>query len=273
MREGDIAFACAVTDLEHWGYTDADFRRLMRLEPQGCLVAEGGGERVGLATVTTYGEVAWIGAVIVSPAARGSGVGDALLKRALDLCDSRGVTSARLNSYLNVVEFYRRLGFRGETENARCSGSGMGGFSGGRARPVEELGSIEAFDTRFFGAYRGTLLRDLQHDPTATLLMVEREGRPLGYIAFTAAGDECEIGPWIVEPGEPVAAATLLEEAVAASGARSFSLTCPLANAAAAEALAAQGFEERFRTLRMTRGRPVREDLRGIWALGGLEKG
>ena len=33
------------------------------------------------------------------------------------------------------------------------------------------------------------------------------------------------------------------------------------------------GFREAFRTVRMTRGDPAAEDPRGLWALGGLEKG
>jgi len=35
----------------------------------------------------------------------------------------------------------------------------------------------------------------------------------------------------------------------------------------------AAGFREAFRTVRMTRGDPAAEDPRGLWALGGLEKG
>jgi len=43
--------------------------------------------------------------------------------------------------------------------------------------------------------------------------------------------------------------------------------------APAVEAVEAAGFREAFRTVRMTRGDPAAEDPRGLWALGGLEKG
>ena len=54
MREADIPFAIRITDTEHWGYTEADFRRLIHLEPEGCLIAESDGSPVGVLTAATF---------------------------------------------------------------------------------------------------------------------------------------------------------------------------------------------------------------------------
>jgi len=273
MHRGDIPDALALTATEHWGYTAEDFERLRALEPEGCLLLEYDRRTLAIATATTYGPVAWMGAVVVHPEWRGKGAGRQLLEGMLAFCDSRGIRSARLNSYPSVVPFYEKLGFRRETENARYTASGVLGFSGGRARRAEDLGALADFDARFFGASRRKLLDRLATEPGGFVLAVERGDRVLGYVAGTVSAGGCEIGPWVVEPGEPVAAATLLEEALGLEGVTSAGLTVPLVNHPAVEAVEAAGFREAFRTVRMTRGDPAAEDPRGLWALGGLEKG
>src|SRR5213596_2637540 len=50
IEELDIAAAIALTDLEAWGYTTADFRRLLDLSPEGCFAAELRGRVVGVLT-------------------------------------------------------------------------------------------------------------------------------------------------------------------------------------------------------------------------------
>ena len=79
-----IDAAIRLTDLEDWGYTPSDFRRLLELSPGGCFAAELAGEVVGVLTTTTYDELAFLGAVIVRPELRGRGVGKQMMEAALD---------------------------------------------------------------------------------------------------------------------------------------------------------------------------------------------
>ena len=64
LDEHDIGAAIALTDLENWGYTRADFVRLLTLSPEGCFVVEAKGCIVGVLTTTTYDGLAFLGAVI-----------------------------------------------------------------------------------------------------------------------------------------------------------------------------------------------------------------
>src|SRR5256885_10154299 len=75
LEERDIDAAIALTDLEAWGYTREDFRRLLALSPNGCFAAERDGRVVGGLTTTTYDCLAFPGAVLVAPGVRGEGVG------------------------------------------------------------------------------------------------------------------------------------------------------------------------------------------------------
>ena len=50
LGKQDIDSAIALTDLEGWGYTPEDFRRLLDLSPDGCFGAEREGAEIGRAS-------------------------------------------------------------------------------------------------------------------------------------------------------------------------------------------------------------------------------
>src|SRR2546425_5345434 len=194
LEERDIDAAIALTDLEGWGYTRADFQRLLALSPDGCLAAELHGRVVGVLTTTTYDALAFLGAVIVSPELRGKGVGKQMMEAALDHLRRRGVRTVRLNAYLNAVRFYERLGFHGEYEVIRWHGRATG-RNASNVRPIQkaDIESLIQLDTVYFGANRRTLLARLAKEFPETFLVGEGAGHLKGFIVGSASGDSCEI--------------------------------------------------------------------------------
>jgi GNAT superfamily N-acetyltransferase len=101
-----------------------DMERLRRLidDPAATLlVAKDGDEIVGTTTVLCYTTPFWIKArldeVVVDQAARGKGVGEALVKASLDLARSKGVQVVELQSGRGpnraaAHRLYERLGFK-----------------------------------------------------------------------------------------------------------------------------------------------------------------
>lgn len=275
FTERDIDRAIALTDLEGWGYTRADFLRLLALNPEGCFVAEDGDHVVGLLSTTAYGRLAYLGAVIVQPDRRGQGIGDAMMRAALDHLDGRGIETVRLNAYLNVVPFYERLGFRGEYENIRWTGPPINSVPY-TARPVgrEDLPRVIPFDRIFFGADREELLRRLAKEFPRTFLLVERQGRVAGFIVGNTSSPACEIGPWVVNPNREGAGPDLFHGLIRVANARTVSFTAPAPNRRVQGLARRLGYREVFRTLRMVRGRDAHHGrAEGVWALAGLEKG
>ncbi len=271
MRRADIPAATALTDLENWGCTPAIFSRLMRLDPGGCLKAVAGGETVGITTATSYGEVGWIGNVIVSPERRGDGIGRELVEHAIDYLENAGAETIRLNSYLHVTTLYESLGFKGEFENVRLHGV-MG--SGGRVPPPSlPLDDVVSFDTRYFGADRGRLLATLMEEHPRTFLSMRSEG-VAGYLVGQVEEGSCEIAPWVVDPRHPEIARRLWRSLVTLIGRVKVALTAPTICKQAAEIARWAGLEEGSRTLRMYRGKRAHGgNPAGTIALGGLEKG
>ncbi|MDZ4088682.1 MAG: GNAT family N-acetyltransferase [Tabrizicola sp.] len=76
------------------------------------LLAWDGDTPVGTARLLLKGNLGKIGRVCVLPRARGTGLGAALIRAALDvLRDQPGVTEAYLGSQSHATGFYEKLGF------------------------------------------------------------------------------------------------------------------------------------------------------------------
>lgn len=87
------------------------------------LLALDGAEPVGTARLLVKGAVGKIGRVCVLPVARGTGLGAALIRSALDvLRDQPGVTEAYLGSQSHATGFYEKLGFAVEGEEFMDAG-------------------------------------------------------------------------------------------------------------------------------------------------------
>lgn len=275
LREQDIDLAIALTDLENWGYSAADFRRLLALSPDGCFAAEADGRVVGVLTTTTYNGLAFLGAVIVSPDLRGKGIGKRMMEAALEHLRTTGVRTVRLNAYLTAVRFYEALGFHGEYELIRWHGAASEGrFRGVRPVRVEDLDRLAWMDSMYFGASRRSLLERLADELPTTFLVAERGGKLRGFIVGSPDADACEIGPWTVEPGLGAVVRDLFHGLIAAVGTSEIALSGPSANEPLLEFVREARFAEVFRSLRMWWGsEEFHGTPAGIWAVGGLEKG
>jgi len=276
LEERDVPAAIALTDLEAWGYTTADFQRLLDLSPEGCLAAEFRGRVVGVLTTTTYGPLAFLGAVIVSPDLRGKGVGQQMMEAALRHLQETGVRTVRLYAYLNAVRFYERLGFHAEYEVVRWHGvaKAEAGHSGVRPMRPADVEGLARMDGTYFGSDRRALITRLAKEFASTFFIAERADGLRGFIVGSPSGISCEIGPWVVERTSKDTAQHLFNALIRATGASEIALSGPSPNGALLDFVQAHRFSEVFRALQMRWGADeFRGDPLGLWAFGGLEKG
>ena len=116
---GDIATCQRLRRLvfiEEQGVSEAD--EVDGLDPEAIhLLAWDGETAVGTARLLLKGSLGKIGRVCVLPQARGTGLGAALIRKALEvLRDQPGVTEAYLGSQSHATGFYEKLGFLVEGE-------------------------------------------------------------------------------------------------------------------------------------------------------------
>src|ERR1044072_3229757 len=98
LFESDIPAAMELKEAAGWNQTEDDWRRLLRLEPNGCFGAVQNGRLVGTTTTTTYKyDLAWIGMVLVDPQNRRQGIAASLMEPALGYLKGK-VASVKLDA-------------------------------------------------------------------------------------------------------------------------------------------------------------------------------
>ena len=206
LEEADIVFAKSLTDAEEWGNSIEDWQRLLRISIP--LVAYKDDELLGVTTAFDYGILGMIGNVVVSGNSRGKGVGQALVKEAMNRLES--CKTVRLHSKMDVVSFYKDLGFfpEGMSTFFRLDGD-MKSFQpfviGSDVNIVPADGYLDdilEMDKRQFVGDRSKFIKDLNsHLPECSFVALGEDGSVKGFILAKGEDNWYEVGPWIVEPG------------------------------------------------------------------------
>src|ERR1044071_3922763 len=180
LFESDIPSAMRLKEAAGWNQTEADWRRLLRLEPNGCFGAIKDGRLVGTTTTTIYGELAWIGMVLVQPQERGQGIAAALMKVALDYLNGK-VETIKLDATSLGQPVYEKFGFQVESEIERWAGSS----TGPEAQVVMDHGAVQdllSLDRIAFNADRSKLLESLVADACVPPVLIRAaDGALSGY--------------------------------------------------------------------------------------------
>jgi len=275
MTAGDLDFCLDMFGITGWGNTADDVRRIISYEPGGCFAASMGGEDVGIVGSIRYGEVGYLGNLIVLPEYRGRGIGAALMNEAMEHLLDSGVKSIRLDSVLKAIPLYERLGFRRESLSLRFTGHASKKGSKGCERMREsDLPAVLSFDQGFFGAPRSRVLRRVYADFPG-LCFVAREGsRLVGFIMAKEGEGRTRIGPWICKPDKPWIAENLLHRLMDEVAGSTLWAGVPDGNRGSVEILERNGFISGPSSHRMCHGE-CRDTgiVEGIFGVGGPDKG
>jgi GNAT superfamily N-acetyltransferase len=273
MTVTDIPLGMRLSARAGWNQTEADWRRFLALQPDGCFVAELDGTAVGTTVCFVFGPVAWVAMVLVDEAVRGRGIGTALMRHALGFLDSRGISSVRLDATPLGRPIYEKLGFVAEYTLARYAGvpESAGAASGVEPLRPATLPAVECLDEQVTRGERGRLLRRLFAEHPDGFRVVRRDDAVVAFLASRPGTNATQIGPCVV--ADEQAGWLLLTDAAARySGQRVF-IDVPLPNEPARRAVEALGLSAERELLRMGRGEAVRENLDLLWASSGPEKG
>jgi ribosomal protein S18 acetylase RimI-like enzyme len=138
MTGADIPLGMRLKTQAGWNQTETDWRRFLRMQPDGCFVAQWGGQDVATTTTCIFGSVGWIAMVLVDTEYRHRGVGTRLVQHALSFLDERQIPTARLDATALGRPVYERLGFAAEYELMRMEGVATGAESRGWGVGSEE---------------------------------------------------------------------------------------------------------------------------------------
>jgi ribosomal protein S18 acetylase RimI-like enzyme len=280
MRKADIPAGMRLKEIAGWNQTAADWERFLKANPDGCFVAEAGGQICGTATAITYeGRFAWVGMVLVDPEFRGRGIGTQLLERAIEHLDALKIPTIKLDATPMGQPLYEKLGFLAEYEIERCTLKKAAGqqVNVSDSPLVMDLsgGSLEDIckaDGGIFGADRSALLKSLSEAAPEFAAGIWDAENLQGY-SFGRHGSFADhLGPWMSRDAET--GRRLLEAFLARSSREILVVDCMKANVTAVKLLKSFGFGYSRTLTRMYRGA---NDYAGrpklLWAIMGPEFG
>ena len=274
LREPDIPAALRLKELAQWNQTENDWRRLLRLEPEGCFCATIDDEVVGTTTTTTYGhDLAWIGMVLVEPQRRKLGIGTKLMQVALEYLSKAGVATIKLDATQAGRPLYEKLGFIEESLVERWEGTaGSGGLS---SLPLDRTIREDALvlDRDAFGVDRSKLMEMLVDDCHVTPLVArDGEGRLTGYGLARPGTAAVYVGPLIAKGRE--ASMTLLDGLLSQVPGQRAYIDLNTAFAGGWEILTARGFTKQRDLIRMSYGKESKAGSSpSVFAIAGPEVG
>jgi predicted N-acetyltransferase YhbS len=278
MTQSDLPLAMRLKSQAKWNQREADWRRFLAMQPDGCFVAECDGIAVATTVACAFGEVAWLAMVLVDAAVRGRGIGSAIVRHALRYLDEAGVRTVRLDATPLGEPVYKKLGFEPEYVLGRYEGVALPSDAGqlqetspiktARERDYERLCR---FDRDAVGADRNKFLLWLFRESPESVRCVERGGEVEGYATVRPGSSALQIGPCIA--ASETAGESWRFDAVQRNAGATLVLDAPLQNAAAIKLAERADLRLRRTLLRMRRGHATAEVATRIWASSGPELG
>ncbi|HEY7423999.1 MAG TPA: GNAT family N-acetyltransferase [Gemmataceae bacterium] len=272
MTAADLSLGLRLSRQAGWNQTEADWRRILFLQPDGCFLAEWQGTPAATTVVIVFGSVAWVAMVLVEETVRGRGIGTALLDHALAFLDRSRVPSVRLDATPQGHSLYERLGFVEQFRLARYGGVLPPAADAAEATevPAEQWEALAALDETVTGMNRRRLLLRLFAEQPAGVRCVRR-GRGLeGFLAARPGHQAFQLGPCLASPS---AGPLLLADAWRRYAGQAVFLDIPVTNEAATRWAEARGLAAQRHLTRMCRGVPQCERVEWLWASSGPEKG
>jgi predicted N-acetyltransferase YhbS len=271
LFESDIPAAMKLKEAAGWNQTEADWRRLIRLEPEGCFAAIENDRLVGTTTTTTYGdELAWIGMVLVDPQQRRRGIATKLIETALAHLDGK-VAVVKLDATAEGEPVYEKFGFRTESLVQRWRGS-IKSQPIAREEMVIDLNALLALDRRAFGADRSQLIRHLVVDSRMSPVLVKDENGSLSGYALARAGTKAGyIGPVVADDTAHVE--NLFERVVGELSGSNVYIDFNTECGVSANVLADRGFVQERDLIRMSYGSRSAKTSPLVIAIAGPEIG
>ena len=273
LTTADIPFGLRLSAQNHWNQLEADWRRQLDLEPDGCFLAESVNQPGGTACCCVFGNIAWINLVLVDRDQRGHGIGTALLRHVIAHLDEVGVKTIRLDATPLGQPIYEKLGFVGEFALVR-----LDGVMPATCEPVSnvepltraDLPAIIALDEAITQTPRAKLLQHLFEVAPDTMRKFAPAGRLEGYCLSRPGANAWHVGPIL---GTPEAGRRLLLDAARRYAGQRVYLDVPTDHARAVALAQSLGLTAQRPFLRMSRGPRLTENLDCFWSAFGPEKG
>jgi GNAT superfamily N-acetyltransferase len=269
--ETDVPVIAALRDSVGWAVHEWALRAVLQPPDARCLVVTDDLDRiVGVGSGISYGELGFVGNMVVVEDHRRRGVGAAVLDAIVSfLSGERGCTRLELNATAEGRPLYEAHGFEtiGMSAFARIGRdvSLAGDPSAAiRAGGTDDLDDLVAYDRPRFGGDRRAIFEALLGGEIARFVVAERDGALVGYACAQLEGPR--IGPMVAD--DPSIAEAVLREAFdLLPDVEELRLNLPPENREGADWMRGLGVEVELWDGRMARGPQVPRRPETIYAM------
>ena len=271
----DFNFIIRLAELENIRYSNKDLNRIIDFEPDGCFIALDGERRLGIVTTITYGNVGWIGNLLVDKSTRRRGTGTNLIREAIEYMQKKDVKVPKLYCFPKRIPFYRGLGFKPEINLQVMTMKGKKiSFSEVKQLSEEELHEMSLLDKKIFGADRSRLLCRIHQEFPENCFAAYHKKKLVGYIMASGSEDEYELGPWICLPKyQNRYAEQLLRAGINSLDSKKIDLSTPLHNMITENILTKYDLRKQGIAVRMGCKDSSLGDIESVLGIAGLDKG
>jgi GNAT superfamily N-acetyltransferase len=272
MTEADLSLGMRLKAANGWNQTEADWRRYLDLQPDGCFVALLDDIAAGTLTTCIFGPVAWIAMVLVDADHRGRGIGMSLMRHALEFLNNQVVRTVRLDATPLGQPLYEKLGFVAEYPLHRYEGVLPAGGTVMGVQPLldDQLEDVCRLDQLATQTDRRKLLHRLACEFPDAGHMVKGPSGVEGFRSARPGARALQIGPCVALG---TAGRLLLEDARRQYGGRGVFIDIPAGNREAVRWGEEAGLTVQRHLLRMCRGPALGERIAELWASSGPEMG
>lgn len=171
-----------------WNQTERDWQRVIDYHPGGCFKAVRDGRLIGTVTSTAYGrELAWIGMMLVDPACRRQGFGQALMVSVISSLKRANIQTIKLDATPAGRPLYELLGFKAQFDFQRWHRPESNRIAVPlEPASVDQLEEHRDLDRRVFGVDRWSWLMQVAADSQYVSLRdgfgMMRTGRIASYL-------------------------------------------------------------------------------------------
>jgi len=255
MSKADIKFAVGLTEAENWGNQVADFERLIKIDTQGCFVGYEKEHPIGIITTVDFGQLGFLGNLIVKKEFRGRGYGRCLMQHGFDYLKSKKLKAIELDGDFPAVRLYRKLGFKDKYLSFRLLRNPGGNSPIEKSRTSVPAGQVAEFDEKATGLHRSDFLADYAGLHQEHLYTIKRPGVVAYGIVKVADRGFSTLGPLIAD--EPTDAETIISTITRNYNALLLGIGVPENNPQAVEILLNYGFYYEVPSLRMYYGERI----------------
>lgn len=273
MEVHHFPFAVQLANTMNWNMTPSDFEFMKKLEPEGCFVLFYDLNPLGIATSISFGEVGWLGNLVIKENFRREGAGKIMINHIISYLKNKGAKTIGLYAYKHLVDFYKSFGFEPDIDFTVLRGKVKAFSPQIRLKEAtnNDFSEIIDFDKQCFRGNRQKLLEAILFDLRNMCYFSSENSKITGYITAKLHSKNAEIGPLICNLNREKEAVFLLENILSRLNGVEVFIYLPKKEAELINMLYTAGLREDFPVVRMILGSAIPYNC--IYAAESLERG